>query len=511
MTIALLLTRNRIVSYKRHKRLSPTTMTVTANVTNSEIWEKNKKYAVYQVVVNCDGKTWLLYRRYNEFTKLYDLVKKQYPWLSKDLKLPGKKLFGNNFSVDFINSRRKGLDTLVQTMLSEPRVLDHAEVRTFFQLDRLSMKSSSGDEDQDNDEELTITSNNCDKLIDLGPSEKHHAKASDFEFLKVIGKGSFGKVYTARHKAEDQIYAVKVLNKKMIIKRNERNHIMSERNVLLKNLNHPFLVGLYYSFQSREKLYFVLDYVNGGELFFHLQKERYFGEPRARFYAAEITSALGYLHSQGIIYRDLKPENILLDSDGHIILTDFGLCKEGLREKETTNTFCGTPEYLAPEVLRKESYDRTVDWWCLGAVLYEMLYGLPPFYSRDTAEMYDNILHKPVRLRTNISLAARSMLEGLLQKDKKKRLGGIEDTDELKRHEFFKPINWADLESKNIPPPFNPNVKGYLDFKNIDPEFTREAIPASVCKSHGMSVSSSIPDNAFQGFSYAPPVQLSNG
>jgi serine/threonine protein kinase len=128
------------------------------------------------------------------------------------------------------------------------------------------MKSSSGDEDQDNEEELTITANNCDKLIDLGPSEKHHAKASDFEFLKVIGKGSFGKVYSARHKTEDIIYAVKVLNKKMIIKRNEKNHIMSERNVLLKNLNHPFLVGLYYSFQSREKLYFVLDYVNGGEV-----------------------------------------------------------------------------------------------------------------------------------------------------------------------------------------------------------------------------------------------------
>ena len=145
-----------------------------------------------------------------------------------------------------------------------------ADVRTFFQLDRLSMKSSSGEEEQEGDDE-TITQNNlCDKLIDLGPSEKQYARASDFEFLKVIGKGSFGKVYSARHKAEDTIYAVKVLNKKMIIKRNEKNHIMSERNVLLKNLNHPFLVGLYYSFQSREKLYFVLDYVNGGEVWYEI-------------------------------------------------------------------------------------------------------------------------------------------------------------------------------------------------------------------------------------------------
>lgn len=145
-------------------------------------------------------------------------------------------------------------------------------------------------------------------LIDLGATEKSHAHASDFEFLKLIGKGSFGKVLLAKHRTEEKIYAVKVLSKKMIIKRNEKTHIMCERNVLLKNLNHPFLVGLHYSFQSRDKLYFVLDYVNGGELFFHLQKERCFPEQRARFYAAEITSALGYLHSQGIVYRDLKPE-----------------------------------------------------------------------------------------------------------------------------------------------------------------------------------------------------------
>ena len=207
-------------------------------------------------------------------------------------------------------------------------------------------------------------------------SLNHHAQATDFEFLKVIGKGSFGKVILAHHKQEKQMYAVKVLEKKMILKKNETAHIMCERNVLLKNLNHPFLVGLRYSFQSHDKLYFVLDYVNGGELFFHLQKDRHFTEPRARFYAAEITSALGYLHSEGIIYRDLKPENILLDREGHIVLTDFGLCKDGLRDRDTTNTFCGTPEYLAPEVIQKQSYDRTVDWWCLGAVLYEMIYGL---------------------------------------------------------------------------------------------------------------------------------------
>jgi serine/threonine protein kinase len=144
---------------------------------------------------------------------------------------------------------------------------------------------------------------------------------------------------------------------------------MAERNVLRNNQHHPFLVSLHSSFQTKERLYFVLDYVNGGELFFHLQRERHFSEHRARFYSAEMASAIGYLHAQGVVYRDLKPENILLDAEGHLVLTDFGLCKEGLDldgPHQTTATFCGTPEYLAPEVIRKEAYGRSVDWWCLG-------------------------------------------------------------------------------------------------------------------------------------------------
>ncbi|CAG5116669.1 unnamed protein product, partial [Candidula unifasciata] len=189
-----------------------------------------------------------------------------------------------------------------------------------------------------------MNGNKDDNPVNLGPSEKPSVKPKDFEFLKVIGKGSFGKVLLARHKVEDCAYAVKVLQKQAIMKRNEAKHIMAERNVLLKNVQHPFLVGLHYSFQTPDKLYFVLDYVNGGELFFHLQRERFFPEYRARFYAAEMASALGYLHSLNIIYRDLKPENILLDSTGHIVLTDFGLCKEGIVGQGTTSTFCGTPE-----------------------------------------------------------------------------------------------------------------------------------------------------------------------
>uniref|UniRef100_A0A672IZK7 Serine/threonine-protein kinase Sgk1 n=1 Tax=Salarias fasciatus TaxID=181472 RepID=A0A672IZK7_SALFA len=334
------------------------------------------------------------------------------------------------------------------------------------------------------------------------------AKPTDFDFLKVIGKGSFGKVFLAKRKNDGKYYAVKVLQKKVILNRKEQKHIMAERNVLLKNVKHPFLVGLHYSFQTTDKLYFVLDFINGGELFFHLQRERTFPEPRAKFYIAEMASALGYLHSLNIVYRDLKPENILLDNEGHIVLTDFGLCKEGISQTDTTSTFCGTPEYLAPEVLRKQPYDNTVDWWCLGSVLYEMLFGLPPFYSRDTHEMYDNILHKPLAKRPGASSMAWSLLEGLLEKDGTLRLGSRDDFNEIRAHGFFSSINWGELERKEIPPPFTPNVSSFSDISNFDPEFTEETVPNSICWSQEHSiVNASVmeADDAFVGFSYAPP------
>ncbi|KAM8755333.1 serine/threonine-protein kinase Sgk2 isoform 1-T1 [Acanthopagrus schlegelii] len=337
--------------------------------------------------------------------------------------------------------------------------------------------------------------------VNLGPSANPHARPTDFDFLAVIGKGTFGKVLLAKLKADNKFYAVKVLQKKVILKKKEQKNIMAERNVLLKSLKHPFLVRLHYSFQTPEKLYFVLDYVNGGELFFHLQRERCFSEPRARFYTAEVASAIGYLHSLNIVYRDLKPENILLDSQGHVVLTDFGLCKEGVEPEGTTSTFCGTPEYLAPEVLRKEPYDRTVDWWCLGAVLYEMIYSLPPFYSRDVGEMYDGILHKPLPLPPGKSEALTDLLVGLLQKDQHRRLGAIADFLEIKNHTFFSPINWDDLYHKRITPPYNPNVRGPADTQHIDPEFTREMVPSSVSRTPEFNAGTSS-SNAFNGFSF---------
>lgn len=470
--------------------------------------EKSKRFTVYKVLIKLpDGKSYFILRRYNEFHQMCDKLKKIYPDLH--LKLPGKRLLGNNFDPDFIKMRREGLNDVTQKIISHPKAIDHPDVREFFSLDNPKNAQSNDDNDQPGTDE-SGQSNDPDG-IDLGGTFNPKAKPSDFLFLKVIGKGSFGKVFLSKNKAEDKFYAIKVLNKAAIRKRNEAKHIMAERNVLLQNITHPFLVGLHYSFQTKDKLYFVLDFVNGGELFFHLQRERTFPEPRARFYAAEIASAIGYLHSLQIIYRDLKPENILLDYKGHIVLTDFGLCKEGIEPSGTTSTFCGTPEYLAPEVLRKQEYDKTVDWWCLGAVLYEMMYGLPPFYSRNTKEMYDRILHKPLNLhlRTNISSSARNILEGFLQKERSKRLGmGENDFEDIRSHPFFKTIDWQMLYDKKIDPPYNPRVSGPLDLKHFDPEFVREPVPGSVGRSADsafMSASVEEPDDAFIGFTYVRP------
>lgn len=295
----------------------------------------------------------------------------------------------------------------------------------------------------------------------------------DFELLNVIGKGSFGKVMQVRKKNDGQIYAMKVLRKEAIIARKQVAHTKAEKSILQK-IQHPFIVKLHFAFQTKDKLYMILDYVNGGELFFHLKKEGRFSEQRVKFYAAQITCAIAHLHSLGIVYRDLKPENILLDSNGNVCITDFGLSKE-ITPDEGTHTFCGTPEYLAPEVLKGQGHGLAVDWWSLGTLIYEMLTGLPPFYSQNINLMYQKILNGELRFPSFISAEAQSLLEGLLTRDPEKRLGsGPEGTNEVKRHPFFKDIDWAKLEKKEIEAPFKPKVKDVMDVSQIDTVFTGE-------------------------------------
>lgn len=297
-----------------------------------------------------------------------------------------------------------------------------------------------------------------------------------FEFVKVLGKGTFGKVVLSREKGSGKLYAMKILKKNFIIQKDEVAHTLTE-NQVLKKTRHPFLTALKYSFQTEDRVCFVMEYANGGELFFHLSRERHFSEDRTRFYGAEIVSALGYLHSEGIIYRDLKLENLLLDNDGHIKITDFGLCKANITYGSTTKTFCGTPEYLAPEVLEDTEYGPAVDWWGVGVVLYEMVCGRLPFYNSDHEALFTLIMNAEVRFPRALSPLARSLLGGLLTKEPTLRLGGgPADAQDIMKHPFFAPINWIDLVAKKIPPPFKPHVENDTDTRYFDAEFTGRGV-----------------------------------
>lgn len=328
--------------------------------------------------------------------------------------------------------------------------------------------------------------------------------------------GTFGQVYQVRKKDTQRIYAMKVLQKKVIVQKKEVAHTLGERNILVRTAmaDSPFIVGLKFSFQTPTDLYLVTDYMSGGELFWHLQKEGRFNEGRAKFYIAELILALQHLHQYDIVYRDLKPENILLDANGHIALCDFGLSKANLTKNDTTNTFCGTTEYLAPEVLLDEhGYTKMVDFWSLGVLVFEMCCGWSPFYAEDTQQMYKNIAFGKVRFpRDALSTEGRNFVKGLLNRNPKHRLGAIDDAEELKAHPFFSDIDWVALSKKNIVPPFKPKLKSVLDTSNFDPEFTNAlenseslnaralalaagAMPASTPLSPGMQAN-------FKGFTF---------
>ncbi|PGH06547.1 AGC/AKT protein kinase [Helicocarpus griseus UAMH5409] len=307
-------------------------------------------------------------------------------------------------------------------------------------------------------------------------TDKKQFGPNDFQILKLIGKGTFGQVYQVKKKDTQRIYAMKVLSKKVIIQKKEVAHTLGERNILVRTAmtNSPFIVGLKFSFQTPTDLYLVTDYMSGGELFWHLQKEGRFQEARAKFYIAELILALQHLHEHDIVYRDLKPENILLDANGHIALCDFGLSKANLTKNQTTNTFCGTTEYLAPEVLLDEQgYTKMVDFWSLGVLVFEMCCGWSPFYAEDTQQMYKNIAFGKVRFpRDALSTEGRNFVKGLLNRNPKHRLGATDDAKELMAHPFFHDVDWEALGRKNVVPPFKPKLKSVMDTSYFDPEFT---------------------------------------
>ncbi|XP_071477985.1 RAC-gamma serine/threonine-protein kinase-like [Diadema antillarum] len=330
----------------------------------------------------------------------------------------------------------------------------------------------------------------------------------DFELLKCLGKGTFGKVIQVREKKTSELFAIKVLKKEVIVQKDEVAHTLTENRVLQKT-SHPFLTSLKYSFQTSDRLCFVMEYVNGGELFFHLSRERLFTEDRTRFYGAEIVSALAYLHEQDVIYRDLKLENLLLDQEGHIKITDFGLCKEGISYGDMTKTFCGTPEYLAPEILEDNDYGRAVDWWGTGVVMYEMMCGRLPFYSRDHEVLFELILTENIKFPNRLSITAKAILSGLLEKNPKKRLGcGPDDAKEIMGHPFFASINWDDLYHKRVTPPFKPTIVSETDTRYFDSEFTAEPPRLTPPGTNTLSANLNDDQSQFEKFSYSDDVTL---
>lgn len=327
----------------------------------------------------------------------------------------------------------------------------------------------------------------------------------DFEILRLIGKGTFGQVYQVRKKDTRRIYAMKVLSKKVVVQKKEIAHTIGERDILVRTstTQSPFIVGLKFSFQTEADLYFVTDYMSGGELFWHLQREGRFSEQRAKFYIAELVIALEHLHDNNIVYRDLKPENILLDANGHIALCDFGLSKANVTQGDTTSTFCGTTEYLAPEVLLDESgYTKMVDFWSLGVLIFEMCCGWSPFHADDTQQMYKNIAFGKVKFpKDALSAEGRSFVKGLLNRNPENRLGAQDDARELRRHPFFHDIDWDHLIQKKIPPPFKPHVASETDTSNFDPEFTEASTSLFKSMKVGTPLSPRIQDN-FVGFTF---------
>uniref|UniRef100_A0A3Q2US62 Ribosomal protein S6 kinase B2 n=1 Tax=Haplochromis burtoni TaxID=8153 RepID=A0A3Q2US62_HAPBU len=328
-------------------------------------------------------------------------------------------------------------------------------------------------------EEVELTSESVNR-------DRERVGPDCFELLTVLGKGAYGKVFQVRKVQGAQtgrIFAMKVLKKaKIVCNAKDTAHTRAEREIL-ETVRHPFIVDLLYAFQTGGKLYLILECLSGGELFMQLEKEGIFMEDTACFYLGEITLALGHLHSNGIIYRDLKPENIMLNHQGHIKLTDFGLCKESIHDGSVTHTFCGTIEYMAPEILTRSGHNRAVDWWSLGALMYDMMTG-------------------------SVSWSLESRLKKrklLLKKNPAQRLGSSKaDCADIQKHAFFKHVNWDDLLHKRVEPPYKPQLQSDEDVSQFDTRFTRQT-PVDSPDDTSLSHSAEL---AFAGFTYVAPSVL---
>ena len=301
---------------------------------------------------------------------------------------------------------------------------------------------------------------------------------SNFEPLKLIGRGSFGQVLLVRLKANKKLYAMKILDKKTLKQGKQQIHTKTERDLMVK-INCPFIVNIKSAFQDETNLYIVSEFLQGGDLFFHLHEKRnvVFPEEKAKFYVIELVVALDFLHKNNMVYRDLKPENILLDSQGHVKLTDFGLSKIFENENDKAYTVCGTPQYLAPEILLRKGYDKAVDWWSLGCVMYEMIYGKLPFKFKYDTQPNLNIYKKKVMYPSWMEENAKDLIINLLTIEPDKRLGSGKNGEEnIKRHPFFSDVDWDKALNKKLKPPFVPKIEDETDIKYFEKSLAESPI-----------------------------------
>ncbi|KAK9381439.1 kinase-like domain-containing protein [Kockiozyma suomiensis] len=341
-------------------------------------------------------------------------------------------------------------------------------------------------------------------------STKRRLQVSDFEYIKVLGKGAYGKVLLVREKSSGRLYAQKQLKKASMMVRKKLVEQTKTERAILESIRHPYIVKLFYALQDQHRLYLFLEYAQGGELFSHLASEKMLSEPVVSFYAAELVLALSHLHTEvGVVYRDLKPENCLLDSQGHLVLTDFGLSKVSSDGGEC-KTFLGTPEYMAPEILLGKPYDFAVDWWSLGALCYDLLTGNPPFTGNNYKRIIEKIQKTKLVLPYYITAEAKDFLTRLLRKEPKKRLGGNipDDLKAIRNHRFFRKIDWAKLERRDpdIIPPIVPIITDPILAENFADEFTSMAFspPGNGLEIPGVEDErGSYPkDNIFENFTF---------